>query len=147
MIYQRLVQIVSGWVALCHLVLGGAGLLGNADVIASLVRLFYGANLPIDLTLFYIAKLLSVYFLAFGALALAIALKPREYLKLVPIVVAFFVLRLAELIYFYRMVGEQFLVADRRLTEKIVSFAVIAAVLAFSAYRVRGSVPPVPQTR
>ena len=148
MIYLRLVQIVSGWVALCHLVLGGLGLVGDPGLIAGLVRVFYGARLEIDLTLFYVAKLLSVYFLAFGALALAIALRPRKYLNLVPIVVGFFVLRLAELVWFQQMIGERFLVADNRLIEKIVSFAVIAAVLAFAAWRVRGSHGvPAPQAR
>jgi hypothetical protein len=139
MVYQRLVQIVSGWVALCHFVLGLGGLFGDAAVIASLVRFFYGADIQIDSTLFYVAKLLSVYFLVFGALTLAIALRPRAYLKLVPIVIAFFLLRVAELIYFYRVVGEQFLVADRRLTEKIVSFAVIAVLLGVAAYRMRAT--------
>jgi hypothetical protein len=138
-IYLRLVQFVSGWVAFCHLVLGAAGLLGDAQLIAALVRLFYGASLEIDLTLFYVAKLLAVYFLAFGALALAITVRPGKYLNLVPIVVAFFVIRLGELIWFYRVIGEEFLVADNRLIEKIVSFAIIAAVLAFAAYRVRAS--------
>lgn len=139
MVYQRLVQIVSGWVALCHFVLGLGGLFGDAALIASLVRFFYGADIPIDPTLFYVAKLLSVYFLVFGALTLAIALRPRAYLKLVPIVIAFFLLRVAELIYFYRVVGEQFLVADRRLTEKIVSFAIIAVLLGVAAYRMRAT--------
>ena len=139
MVYQRLVQIVSGWVALCHFVLGLGGLFGDATLIASLVRFFYGADIQIDSTLFYVAKLLSVYFLVFGALTLAIALRPRAYLKLVPIVIAFFLLRVAELIYFYRVVGEQFLVADRRLTEKIVSFAIIAVLLGVAAYRMRAT--------
>ncbi len=139
MIAQRLVQIVSGWVALCHFVLGLGGLFGDAAHIATLVRLFYGAEVRIDPILFYAAKLLSVYFLVVGALSLAIALRPRAYLKLVPIVIAFFVLRVAELIYFYRVVGEQFLVADRRLTEKIVSFVVIAVLLGIAAYRMRAA--------
>jgi len=139
MVYQRLVQIVSGWVALCHFVLGLGGLFGDAALIASLVRFFYGADIPIDPTLFYVAKLLSVYFLVFGALTLAIALRPRAYLTLVPIVIAFFLLRVAELLYFYRVVGEQFLVADRRLTEKIVSFAIIAVLLGVAAYRMRAT--------
>lgn len=146
MIYQRLVQIVSGWVAFCHLVLGLGGLFGDASLIASLVRFFYGADIQIDPTLFYVAKLLSVYFLVFGALTLAIAIRPRAYLRLVPIVIGFFVLRVAELIYFYRVVGEQFLVADRRLTEKIVSFAIIAVLLGVAAYRMRTpAVSAVPQ--
>jgi hypothetical protein len=138
-IYLRLVQIVSGWVAFCHLVLGGAGLVGDAALIGRLVQLFYGAALDIDLTLFYVAKLLSVYFLVFGALSLAIAVNPRRYLGLVPIVVGFFVIRLGELVWFRQMIGERFLVADNRVMEKIVSFAVIAGLLAFSAYRVRAS--------
>jgi hypothetical protein len=139
MVYQRLVQVLSGWVALCHLLLGGAGLFADPPLISRLIRLFYGADLQVDATLFYVAKLLSVYFLAFGALALAITFKPRKFLGLVPIVVAFFVLRLAELLYFYRFVGEEFLVPDGRLMEKIVSFAVIALVLGVSAYKLRVS--------
>lgn len=148
MLYQRLVQVISAWVAFCHLVLGVGGLFGDRSLIASLVRLFYGAELQIDLTLFYVAKLLSVYFLAFGALTLAIALRPRVYRHLVPIVIGFFALRVAELIYFYNVVGEQFLVADRRLTEKIVSFVIIAILLGLGAYRMRGSAgTPLPQVR
>jgi hypothetical protein len=137
MVYKRLLQALCGWVALLHLVLGAGGLFGGPAFISRLIRLFYGADLQVDMTLFYVAKLLAVYFLAFGALALTIALKPQKYLGLVPIVVGFFVLRLVELLYFYRFVGEQFLVPDSRLIEKIVSFAVIAVLMAFSAYRLR----------
>jgi hypothetical protein len=147
-VYVRLVQIVSGWVALCHVALGGLGLAGSPELIAGLVRVFYGASLEIDLTLFYVAKLLSVYFLVFGALALAITVRPQKYLNLVPIVVGFFVLRLAELVWFRQVIGERFLVADNRLMEKIVSFAVIAGLLAFSAWRVRASeAVPAPHVR
>jgi hypothetical protein len=148
MVYLRLVQVLSGWVAFCHLVLGGVGLFAGPGLISQLIRIFYGADLQVDMTLFYVAKLLSVYFLAFGALALAITVKPRKYLGLVPIVVAFFVLRLGELLFFYQFVGDQFLVPDSRLTEKIISFAVIAIVLGFSAHKLRAPTStPVPRAR
>ena len=148
MVYQRLVQIVSGWVALCHVTLGVAGLFADAPLMGWLIRTFYGAEMNIDATLFYVIKLLSVYFIAFGLLAAVITARPRRFVGLVPIVVGFFVLRLGELIYFYSFVGEQFQVPDGRLVEKIVSFSLIALLLAFSTYKLRTSdSSPLPQAR
>ena len=141
MLYERLVQIVSAWVAVCHLVLGVTGLFAGAPVMAWMIGAFYGANLEIDATLFYVVKLVSVYFIVFGALALVITVKPRKFLGLVPIVITFFVLRTAELIYFYRLVGTELHVPDHRLVEKIVSFTVIAIVLGFSSYKLRTAAP------
>jgi hypothetical protein len=139
MLHQRLVQIVSGWVAFCHLVLGAAGVLAGAPLMAWMIATFYGARVTIDPTLFYVVKLVSVYYLAFGALAAAIMLRPRRYVSLVPIVVMFFVIRSAELVYFSRLVSEELHVPDNRITEKIVSFACIAAVLGYSGHRLRRS--------
>jgi hypothetical protein len=147
MLYKRLVQIVSGWVALCHLFLGVAGLFAGAPLMAQLVKTFYGAELQIDPTLYYVVKLIAVYFIAFGALASAIMVKPQKFLGLVPIIITFFVLRIAELVYFYRFVGDELHVPDGRLTEKIFSFAVIVILLGASAYKLRTSAPPAaPQT-
>lgn len=141
MLHYRVVQVVSGWVALCHLVLGAAGLLADAPLMAWMIRVFYAAEVEITPTLFYVVKLVSVYYLAFGALAAAIMLRPRRYLALLPIVVMFFVLRCAELVYFSSLLGEELRVPDNRLMEKIVSYVVIAALLGYSGYRLRAPAP------
>lgn len=124
--YSRVLQWVSGYIAVYHLLIGVLGIFASTAFMQDLISFFYGATLPVDATLFYTAKFVGAYFIAFGGMMWLVAMNPSKYQHLVWVAVLFFVIRLGELAYFYNFLGEHFQITDARILEKILIIIVLA---------------------
>lgn len=129
--YQRILQFFCGYVALYHLALGIVGIFASREFVTTLIDTFYGATLTVDGTLFYIVKLVAAYFIAFGGMMAVAAFQPLKYRHFIWVAVVFFVVRMAELIYFRNLIGEQLSVPDGRMVEKMITFVVLIAAFVF----------------
>lgn len=135
--YTRILRYLSGYIAIYHLALGVLGIFASSQLLQKLIELFYGPTLNIDDTLFYVAKFISAYFVAFGGMMLFVALNPVKYRQFIAVAVAFFAVRLGELLYFYNFIGENFRIPDNRILGKIVLVTALGGALVFLEKKIK----------
>lgn len=134
----KILRWVSGFVAAYHLCLGLLGMFASATFTERLISTFYGASLTVDGTLLYVTKFLAAYFIAFGCMMALVAMDPVRHLKIVPIAVLFFAIRLVQLVYFNNFVSQQLMVGDATIVQKIIAFVVLDIVLIYLYSKVSG---------
>ena len=135
--YTRILRYLSGYIAIYHIALGLVGIFASTQLVQRLIEIFYVPTLTVDGVLFYVVKFICAYFVAFGGMMWLVAMDPVKYRQFVAVAVAFFVIRLGELLYFYSFIGETFNIADNRILWKIAIVFVLGGALLFLEKKIK----------
>jgi hypothetical protein len=123
--FQRIVLVLIG---LYHV--GFAALATFSDSMArTLAKAAFGITLDGSPQVMYLAKVLGLYGLAFGGVALVAATDPVKYRRLISVILGLYVLRILERAVFLPLVRESFAISPQRIAVGCVLLGLFAVAL------------------
>jgi hypothetical protein len=123
-------RIMLAAVGLAHLALGLAANLGSQDTLGRIVTQFYGASLDVNPQMHHVLRILGVFMIGIGMMAIWACGNPQRHQAVVLGLIAILVLRVLQRIMLAKEIESAFNISPTRIWVQA-GFFLAAAVLLF----------------